>query len=163
MSSKETHTNICDDLGIPGNTLSSKTVARNASADSHSRIAVNGDTKDATCSSPAVATSSGLRPTHSGLATWRRHVWIGKVQPRRRSRVRARDHGLKRSCLRKEPLPTSTTNLARWETPFRLKLSSERYLRSRTRVTLYKETPRTRLPVARQWQPHLGYQLPPVG
>ena len=85
-----------------GNTFSSKVGVRNALTEPDLRLAVKRDSKDAACSSSAVATSSGLHPTHSGLANWRGHVWFRAAQPRQKSCFRASEQALKRSCPRKE-------------------------------------------------------------
>ena len=59
VSSKGTYTNICDELGAMGNTISSEVVVRKTPREPHFRITVKGDTKDAASTTPAEGTSAG--------------------------------------------------------------------------------------------------------
>ena len=165
MSSEGAYANIYDDLGTMELHLeiSSKLVVRKVLSKPYMRIFVKGETENVDWSSPAKGTLSWLRHTPIGLANRRSQVCRGKVPYRRKSSFGASEQALKRSCPRKEPTQTPRTILAFCETLFRLKLSSEMHLRAHTRVSLKKETPRTRPSVLTQREPHLGYARPPTG
>ena len=163
VSSKLAFTNIYGKLRTMQNAISCEVVVRDAFTAPYLRISVKDQTEYAGRSIPAEGTRSRIRPSRRGRAYRRGLAWKCMAPDARKYPLPASEHALKRSCLQSWPLPTSTTNMARRKTLFRMKLLSEMHLRPRTCVSAKKDKPRMWAAVSPLRAPDRGYHLSAEG